>query len=134
MSSRLVLLVTLAPIAFLGCVGDSPAGANVIPIEGRWSFAAEMSGGGQSCSQTATTLVIQRDGSTFSGTITGGIWSCTDGAWNFLRGGHPGAPIWNRRPSVYDAPGFSLGVSRDVACRRHATEPQVRPEADERSE
>jgi hypothetical protein len=79
MPSRLALLIALAPIAFLGCGGDDLSDANVIPIEGKWSFAAEMSGGGQSCSQTATTLVIQRDGSTFSGTITGGIWSCTDG-------------------------------------------------------
>ncbi|MFV2007681.1 MAG: hypothetical protein ACC667_09550 [Longimicrobiales bacterium] len=79
MRAQFALMVALAPIALLGCGSDEPTDANVIPIEGRWSFAAEMSGGGQSCSQTATSLVIQRDGSTFSGTITGGVWSCTDG-------------------------------------------------------
>lgn len=79
MLARFGLLIAFAPFALLGCGGDVPTDVNAVPIEGTWSFEAEMSGGGQSCSQTATTLAMQRTGSTFSGTITGGVWSCTDG-------------------------------------------------------
>ncbi|GMR14006.1 MAG: hypothetical protein BMS9Abin29_2234 [Gemmatimonadota bacterium] len=79
MRFRYTLFVTLAPMAILACGGDDPTEVNVVPIGGMWSFEAEMSRPGQSCNQTTTTLDIQHDGSTFSGTITGGVWSCTDG-------------------------------------------------------
>ena len=79
MRAQFTLLTAIVPLAFLGCSGDDPTGLNAIPIEGTWSFTAKMSDDVQSCSETGTTLVIQRDGSTFVGTITGGLWSCTDG-------------------------------------------------------
>ncbi|MEN8376962.1 MAG: hypothetical protein ABFS34_16160, partial [Gemmatimonadota bacterium] len=73
---RLAVLVLMAAAA-AGC-GDDPTGPSTPNVAGAWSYAAtNVTAATVTCSFTNVSLSLTQSGTTFSGTYSGGLLSCS---------------------------------------------------------
>lgn len=70
-------LIGMIAVFVIGC-SDDPSGPQVAQIAGTWTYnASNIVGGGISCNISGVTLILTQSASTFSGTTTGGHFSCS---------------------------------------------------------
>lgn len=107
---RAYSVFALATVALAACGGDDGSGPGSASVEGSWSASvSNMTGGGATCSTTSPIqATLRQTGSTFTGSYSSGVLTCTTPTESFSASTGSG-PVINGQVSGENVT-FDLGT------------------------